>query len=546
MLQTGHIGWKYRNNSKRKNTTTMAGTKRDSRKRPPPLAADTLAKFLKRATQLHGEGRFDEAARHYEHIQACNLDVLAAPYFLALMDLETGFLERALEGLRLVTRKDPGSFDAVFALAHTFEALGQWQQAADVYRRAWATRPWSTAARFSLAHALEILGKVDEAISLCRALAELPPMRLRALIGIARLKASAITPAENAELAAAAWDGETPVGTRIAVLFAVGETLEASRQYEAAFAAFLEANRLRREHLIETVDETPALEIASPGSRAKANHPEEVARGHAEFIARAKSIFTPPFLQRHSGKGHASAAPIFILGMPRSGSTLIEQILSSHGKVTGLGEGPAVWRTIAGRFPLVADPAANDDPEYFRTLAESYLALQRAAGWGKSPFLVDKMLGNYINIGMIHLMFPNATIVHSVRDPVDTCLGCFRQLFRSGNETTYDLRDVGAQYVRYREMMAHWDALLPGRVTDVVHEDLVTDPDRQIRWLIEDACKLKWDDNCLRFHQTKRAVRTASVAQVRQPIFSSSLQRWRKYADHLGPLFEALGPYAPR
>jgi hypothetical protein len=119
-------------------------------------------------------------------------------------------------------------------------------------------------------------------------------------------------------------------------------------------------------------------------------------------------------------------------------------------------------------------------------------------------------------------------------------------LFRTGNETTYDLRDIGEQYVRYRELMAHWDTVLPGRVIDVVHEDLVSDPDAKIRWLIEGACKLKWDDNCLRFHQTKRAVRTASVAQVRQPIFSSALQRWRKYADHLGPLLEALGPFAPR
>ncbi len=546
MLQTGHIDENTEAFRNTKNPIAMAGLKRSPKRRPLPLAADTLAKFLERATQLHGEGRFDEAARLYEHIQACNPDVLAAPYFLALMDLETGFLERALEGLRLVTRKDPSSFDAVFALAHTFEALGRWPSAVDAYRRAWAARPWSTAARFALANGLEILGKLDEAISLYRELAELPLMRMRALIGIARLKASAITPAENAELAAAAWDAETPVGTRIGVLFALGEALEAARQYEPAFAAFLEANRLRRDNLIETVDETPALEIAPPGSRARANHPEKVARGHAEFIARAKGIFTPQFLQRHSGKGHASAAPIFILGMPRSGSTLIEQILSSHGKVTGLGEGSAVWRTITGRFPFVPDPAANDDPEFFRTLAESYLTRQRAAGWGKSPFLVDKMLGNYINIGIIDLMFPNATILHSVRDPVDTCLGCFRQLFRSGNETTYDLRDVGAQYVRYREMMAHWDAVLPGRVIDVVHEDLVTDPDRRIRWLIEDACKLKWDDNCLRFHQTRRAVRTASVAQVRQPIFSSSLQRWRKYADRLGPLFEALGPYAPR
>jgi tetratricopeptide (TPR) repeat protein len=521
-------------------------TLRAPKRAPAPLDPETLKKFLDRATELHGEGRFDEAAQHYEHIRACNPEVLAAPYFLALMDIEAGYLERALEDLRFVTRKDPGSFEGVFALGHAFEELGQWQQAANAYRRAWTIRPHSTGARFALAHTLEILGRLDEAISLYRSLAELPPMRLRALIGIARIKASATTPEENAELTAAARDPETPIGTRIGVLFALGEALEAARQYDDAFAAFLEANRLRRENLAETIDAPAAFEIAPPASRPTARHPDEVALKHAEFVARAKSIFTAEFLDRHAGKGHDSTAPIFILGMPRSGSTLIEQILSSHDKVAGLGEAPTMWRTIAGNFPLVDDPAAENDPEYFRKLAEEYLARQRAAGWGKARFLVDKMLGNYMNIGMIHLMFPNATILHSVRDPVDTCLGCFRQLFRTGNETTYDLRDIGEQYVRYRELMAHWDTVLPGRVIDVVHEDLVSDPHAKIRWLIEGACKLKWDDNCLRFHQTKRAVRTASVAQVRQPIFSSALQRWRKYADHLGPLLEALGPFAPR
>ena len=522
----------------------MAITKNESRK-AKPLEPETLAKFLERATQLHGEGRFDEAARLYQHVRECNPDVMAAPYFLALMDIETGWLERALDGLRLVTRKDPDSFDAVFALGYTFEQLGQWPQAANAYRRAWTVRRWSTAARFALAHALEVIGKLDEAISLYRGLAELPPMRLRALIGIVRLKASAITPAESAEMAAAAWNAETPVGTRIGLLFVLGQALEVSRAYDDAFAAFLEANRLRRENLVETVDETPDLVIAPPSSRARANHPDDVAARHAEAIATEKKIFTPEFLKRHSGKGHDSTAPIFILGMPRSGSTLLEQILSSHGKVAGLGEGPAIWRTITGRFPYAPDQEAELDPEFFRKRAEDYLARQRAAGWNKAPFLVDKMLGSYLSIGMIHLLFPRATILHSVRDPVDTCLACFRQLFRTGNETTYDLHDIGAHYVRYRDMMAHWESILPDRVVNVVHEDLVADPDTKIRWLVEDACKLKWDDNCLRFHQTKRAVRTASVAQVRQPIFRSSVQRWRKYADHLGPLFEALGPYAP-
>jgi tetratricopeptide (TPR) repeat protein len=519
--------------------------KRRSKTRKTALEPETLAKFLERATELHGEGRFDEAAQLYLHVAECNPEVLAAPYFLALMDIETGWLERALGRLRQVTRQDPSSFDAVFALAYTFAELGQWPQAASAYRRARTIKPDSTAARFALAYALEILGQLDEAIALYRELAENNVVRIRALIGIARLKSSAITLVENEEMAAAAGNAETPVGVRIGLLFALGETLEASRCYDEAFSAFLDANRLRRQHLIETGNDPPDLAIAPPGSRPRLAHPDAVAARHAEMIETEKTIFAAEFLARHSGKGHKSTAPIFIVGMPRSGSTLLEQILSSHGKVEGLGEGPAIWRTIRGRFPYAAEAGAEADAAFFCKLAEEYLARQRAFGWRDAPFLVDKMLGNYISIGMIHLMFPNATILHSVRDPVDTCLACFRQLFRSGNETTYDLRDIGEQYVRYRDMMAHWQAVLPGRFVNVVHEELVTDPDRKIRWLIEDACKLKWDDNCLRFHQTKRAVRTASIAQVRQPIFSSSVQRWRKYADHLGPLMEALGPYAP-
>jgi hypothetical protein len=150
-----------------------------------------------------------------------------------------------------------------------------------------------------------------------------------------------------------------------------------------------------------------------------------------------------------------------------------------------------------------------------------------------------------MDIGLIHLMLPKAVILHSVRDPVDTCLACYRQLFETANECSYDLADIGHEYVRYREMMDHWASVLPGRVIDVSHEALVADPERQTRWLVTEACGLEWDPACLRFYETKRPVRTASVAQVRQPIFTTSVERWRRYEKHLAPLFEALGPYAP-
>jgi len=169
----------------------------------------------------------------------------------------------------------------------------------------------------------------------------------------------------------------------------------------------------------------------------------------------------------------------------------------------------------------------------------------RERGWKTAPRFVDKTLENHLRVGMIHLMFPGAVILHSVRDPVDTCLACYRQLFASGAETLYDLGEIGEAYVRYRQVMQHWASVLPDRVIEVSHEALVADPEARIRWLVTEACGLTWDPTCLDFHRTEGAVRTGSAAQVRRPIFQTSLQRWRRYEAHLGPLFEALGPYAP-
>ena len=178
-------------------------------------------------------------------------------------------------------------------------------------------------------------------------------------------------------------------------------------------------------------------------------------------------------------------------------------------------------------------------------LAKAYLKALRRRGWRDTARPVDKTLENYLHVGAIALMFPRAVILHAVRDPVDTCLSAWRQLFSEGGETLYDLAEIGAEYRLYRQMMDHWARVLPGRVVEVDHEALVADPEARIRWLVTEACGLPWDDACLSFHEAPGVVRTASAAQVRQPIFRTSLQRWRRYEPHLGPLFEALGPYAP-
>lgn len=511
-----------------------------------PLDTDALRVFLERATEHHSAGRLDEAARLYLHVHQRNPDALAAPYFLALMDVESGRLESALEWLRYVVQRDPKSFEAHYSLAYVLQELGRWPQAVDAYRRAQALKPHVALVRFNLAGALEVIGRIDEAIAIFRDLAEEPRTRTRALVRIAQLKSAEISDDELGEMARLADSPNTSPLVKIGLFFALGEIYEKRGCVDDAFAAFAEGNRLRRLNIEGEVEESAAPVIAPPASLIVHSSPEVAARQYADAIAAFKEKFTVDFIRTYETEGHPSRAPIFIVGMPRSGSTLLEQILSSHPKVMGMGEAHALGDTIRGRFPIARDAAVPADVTgYFRQLGESYLARLEARGWRKAPFVIDKMLSNFLYVGVIHLMFPNATIINSMRDPVDNCLACFRKLFRSGNETTYDLRDIGAQYVRYREMMAHWDEVLPGRVVHVQHEDLVADPEAKIRWLVEEVCHLKWDDACLRFHQTKRPVRTASIAQVRQPIFSTSVERWRRYEKHLDPLFEALGPYAP-
>ena len=247
--------------------------------------------------------------------------------------------------------------------------------------------------------------------------------------------------------------------------------------------------------------------------------------------------FSEELFKTLDGAGHPSIQPIFVVGMPRSGSTLIEQILSAHPDVRSLGE-TAVLPQLLERGAPMADQNA------LRALARQYLEAARARGWRGAGRFVDKTLENYLHVGAIALMFPNAVILHAVRDPLDTCLSCWRQLFAQGAETLYDLAEIGAEYVAYRETMDHWRAALPGRVIDVDHEALVAEPERRIRWLVTEAAGLAWNDACLEFHVAGRAAPTASSAQVRRPIFRTSLQRWRRYEAQLGPLIAALGPYA--
>jgi len=484
--------------------------------------------LLDAAATHYGAGRLDEAAGLYVQAERLRPTDIRATYSLAVIDIRRSRFADARRRLLATLRRQPDHFAAQHNLGVATQALGDWQASASAYARALELRPDAAETRFSLAIVLAVLGREDEAIDGYRVLASTPAVRPRALTRMAILRPGTLTDAEVAQLRDGAADGAVDVTTRTGLLFALGGVLEARGEDDAAFAAFSAGNALKHQ----------TLEAGAPARR-----PEAVEGQHAQSMALLERLFTREFLQEHQGGGDSAHTPIFIVGMPRSGSTLIEQILASHPRIGGLGESLALSTVLDEAWPYA--PGATPEANHFARLADRYLAELRRRGWKGGTRPVDKTLENHLHIGMIHLMFPKAVILHSVRDPVDTCLACYRQLFASGAETLYDLRQIGAEYVRYWRMMEHWRAVLPGRVVDVSYEALVAAPETEIPRLVTQACDLPWSPRCLRFHATSRPIITASAAQVRQPMFGSSVERWRRYERFLGPLFEALGSYAP-
>lgn len=261
-------------------------------------------------------------------------------------------------------------------------------------------------------------------------------------------------------------------------------------------------------------------------------------------------FFTPEFIKAHEGVGNPSTAPIFIVSMPRAGSTLTEQILASHSQVFGAGELGALNGTVSNLvgvnnldFPQVLKSLSADE---FNRLGHTYLEYVKGITPANitADYFTDKLPANFRLIGFIHLILPNAKIIHCIRNPIETCLGCYKQIFRDQNlQFADDLTDVGQYYRLYHNLMEHWKTLFPGKILDVHYEKLVADQEAETRRILE-FCGLPWEAQCLEYHKTDRPVFTASSVQVRKPIYSSALGRWKRYEKHLDPLLNALGPLA--
>ncbi|HLY51737.1 MAG TPA: sulfotransferase, partial [Steroidobacteraceae bacterium] len=370
---------------------------------------------------------------------------------------------------------------------------------------------------------LKTLGRQADAIAEYRAAAQTRSGFGDAWWSLANLKTYRFEERELAAMRSADASGTTSDADRLHLCFALGKALEDAGEYQQSFEYYLRGNALKRavsRYRPETIELNTRLQI---------------------------EVCTAALFAHHAGSGAAAPDPIFIVGLPRSGSTLIEQILASHSAVEGtheLADIPRIVADIRGREsesdkPRYPAALAQMSPADFRRLGEKYLSDTRVYRTGK-PRFIDKMPNNFRHIGLIHLMLPNARIIDARREPMACCFSNLKQLFATGQEFTYSIEDIARYYRTYLELMRHWDAVLPGRVLRVQHEDLVDDLEGNVRRLL-DFCGLPFEPACIEFHKTERSVRTASSEQVRQPLYREGLDQWRHYEPWLGPLCAALG-----
>jgi tetratricopeptide (TPR) repeat protein len=434
---------------------------------------------------------------------------------MALKELNR--LDEALTLAQQAASLVPGSADVHNTLGQVLQEMDRFDEAMASYAKA-ASLPGTAAERALVNRATLLMeaGRASDGLAAFDAVIATYPNSAPAWFVRAELKTFTAGDPDIARMEMMLRDGTVqPFNDRMSMHFALGK-------------AYLDAG-----------DATRAFQYLDAGNRMKRGTFEYDAEATGKWLGRIAEVFSRDLLKGAPRKPAAFAlTPIFIVGLPRSGTTLIEQILASHPEVTGAGELITLQHLVdsIGSYP---DNVAQMGREDFARLGQAYLAQVTPLAKGRQ-FVVDKMPANFLHAGLIRLMLPNARIIHSRRDPVDTCLSCYTKLFTAEQAFAYDLGELGRFYRSYQGLMAHWRAVLPSKAfIEIDYEAVVDDLEGQARRLI-DFLGLTWDEACLRFHETRRPVRTASLTQVRRPLYASSVGRWRKYAPHLGPLLAAL------
>jgi tetratricopeptide (TPR) repeat protein len=476
------------------------------------------------ANILQGLDRLREAMTHYDKVLTVQPWNYAAHNNLGTVLQKLGHFDKAIVLYEHALSINPKFVDARYNLGTAYLALDRNEEAIAQSEKALRLDPSRAFAHNNIGVALQALGRIGEAGQAYERALQLAPRHAATHLNLAYLRRftagdSRLAALENLAENAATLDADG----QIALHFALGKAFGDLGEYERSFHHLRDGNAQKRAQL--TYDEKDMLGL----------------------LERIRTTFTPALMQQKSGGGDASDAPVFIVGMPRSGTTLVEQILASHSSVLGAGEIETFYQSIlrfrhrngvATSFPDMIPTIA---PDALRDLGSDYVQSIRSMAPAAGR-IVNKLPLNFKYVGLIHLALPNARIIHVRRDPIDTCFSCFSLLFTGNQSFTYDLGELARYYRGYAALMDHWRSVLPpGVMIEIQYEDLVADIEGQTRAIV-DHCALPWEDACLAFHKTRRSVKTASAVQVREPVYRTAVGRWRPYESFLQPLIEALSP----
>jgi len=500
--------------------------------------AERLCRYFMQQNKTHVEGMrlmaeiatrtgvFDDAEFLLETIMELAPDHIEAEIQLAHVLLRRQRFHKAHKRVKAIYERNKNPSSQVQALyASVCFGVGENEEAVKTYQEMIRVSPNDPQLRVSLAHIYNATGESPKAVDLFKQAYGLKPDFGDAFWSLANTKSYRFTGAELAAMTERVNAPSTPQIDKTQMHFALGKAYEDSKDYDTAFSHYQAGNTLKRE---------------------TSNHSKEQLDIR---ISTQLDVCTAELFERLKDVGHDAPDPIFILGLPRAGSTLLEQILASHSKVDGTMELHDILdlaKRLRGR-----DKASDPSPRYPRILGE--LPTERFAQFGQqfiedtrayrgtAPYFIDKMPNNFFHIGLIKLILPNAKVIDARRHPMACCFSGYKQLFGEGQEFSYGLEEIGNYYRQYVDLMNHWDEVLPGFVLRVQHEDVIADLEGQVRRIL-DFCGLEFEESCVEFHKTKRTVRTPSAEQVRQPINKSGVDQWCNFESHLDPLKHALGP----
>jgi tetratricopeptide (TPR) repeat protein len=491
------------------------------------LAGDVAIYHRDRGEMCRRLGRLEEAVTHARRAVALAPDDAEGHYNLGLALADSEEEDAALASYREAVARAPDHGAALNNLAALLEEEeGNEAEAEQAYRRAIAINPDHSEALNNLGSLLSKMGRVEEARALFERSLAIDPMAIASHHNLTGLKK--YTPDDPNMQALESLVPQAPelaMPEKAQFYFTWGRALDDCGRFDEAFAAFAEGNRLKHAEL---------------AGRAEAGEKQ---------MAAIETQFTAERIEALSGRGCEDETPVFIVGMPRSGTTLIEQILASHSGIHGAGELKDLNHVIGGALgtsrerPFVRALEGLESLD-FAALGEAYVAALKRRAPGAAR-ITDKMPANFHHLGFIYLALPNARVIHAARDPMDSCLSCYQRLFNEPMAFAYDLETLGRYYVRYHRLMSHWREVLPEDfILEMPYDQVVEDVEGQTRRMLE-FVGLPFEESCLKFYENDRPVRTASLAQVRKPIYKSSVARWKRFEKHLGPLYEIVKDYRP-